>query len=140
VLSGLIDLFQGENMKLSFVNTAEAPKPIGPYAQAVAAGNFLFTSGQIAVDPATGQIKDTSIEEQTKLILKNLQAILKAKGAAFKDVTAATIYLTDLKDFQTENALYAEAMGTHTPARTTVEVSRLPLGAKIEIALIAYLG
>jgi 2-iminobutanoate/2-iminopropanoate deaminase len=127
-------------MSLSIVNSNKAPQPIGPYAQAVAAGDFLYTSGQIAIDPESGQFVNGSIEEQTKLVLNNLAAVLHAKEAAFKDVVATTIYLTDLTHFKQVNTLYAQAMGNHTPARTTVEVSRLPLDAKIEIAMTAYLG
>jgi 2-iminobutanoate/2-iminopropanoate deaminase len=127
-------------MNISIVNSSKAPQPIGPYSQAVAAGGFLYTSGQIAIDPVSGEFVDGSIEEQTKLVLNNLRAILNAKGATFKNVVSTAIYLTDLIHFKQVNTLYAQAMGDHTPARTTVEVSRLPLDAKIEIAMTAYLG
>jgi len=127
-------------MNLSIVKSDKAPQPIGPYAQAVVAGSFLYTSGQIAIAPASGQFAGGGVEEQTKLVLNNLAAILDAKGATFKNVVATTIYLTDLTHFKQVNTLYAEALGDHTPARTTVEVSQLPLDAKIEIAMIAYLG
>jgi len=127
-------------MNISIVNSYKAPQPIGPYAQAVAAGGFLYTSGQIAITPASGQFVGGGVEEQTKLVLNNLAAILDAKGATFKNVVATTVYLTDLTHFKQVNALYAEAFGNHTPARTTVEVSRLPLDAMLEIAMVAYLG
>ncbi|MBN1798371.1 MAG: reactive intermediate/imine deaminase [Spirochaetales bacterium] len=127
-------------MNISIINSEKAPRPIGPYAQAVAAGDFLYTSGQIAIDPVSGEFIGGSIEAQTTLVLNNLAAVLSAKEAAFQDVVATTIYLTDLAHFKQVNTLYAQAMGDHTPARTTVEVSRLPLDAKIEIAMTAYLG
>jgi 2-iminobutanoate/2-iminopropanoate deaminase len=126
-------------MGISIVHTDKAPKPVGPYAQAVAAGGFLYTSGQIAIDPGNGEFKNGSIEEQTELVLQNLQAVLNAKGAEFKDVVAACIYLMDLRNFAKVNAIYARAMGTHTPARTTVQVTDLPLHAAVEISLVAFL-
>jgi 2-iminobutanoate/2-iminopropanoate deaminase len=127
-------------MNISIINSDKAPRPVGPYAQAVAVGGFLYTSGQIAIDPARDEFIDGSIEEQTTQVLKNLAAVLSEKQAAFKDVISTTIYLTDLTHFKQVNTIYARAVGDHTPVRTTVEVSRLPLDAKIEIAMIAYIG
>ncbi len=126
-------------MSIEIVHTDKAPRPVGPYAQAVAAGNFLYTSGQIAIDPESGEFGNGPIEEQTELVLRNLQAVLGAKGMGLNDVAAANIYLTDMGNFATVNRVYARAMGTHTPARTTVEVSGLPLGAAIEISLVAFI-
>jgi len=122
------------------VATTAAPAAIGPYSQAVIAGNMLFTSGQIAIDPATNTFLDASIEEQTTRVLENLSAILKAAGATMKDAVKATIFLKDMKDFAAVNGIYAKYFAENPPARSTVEVASLPKGAKIEIELVALLG
>ncbi len=125
---------------ISIINTDHAPKPVGPYSQAVAAGGFLYTSGQIAIEPASGRFIGGSVEEQTELVLKNLKAVLEAKNADFGNVTAVQIFLIDMKDFSRVNRIYEQALRPHTPARTTVEVSALPLQAKIEISMTAFTG
>jgi 2-iminobutanoate/2-iminopropanoate deaminase len=119
------------------IASPDAPKAIGPYSQAIRAGNLLFTSGQIALDPATGNLVEGDFEEQARRVFDNLRAVLTAAGASFSNVTRATVYLTDLGNFATLNAVYAEYFGEHKPARTTVGVAGLPKGASVEIDLIA---
>lgn len=122
---------------MDFVATGDAPKAIGPYSQAVKVNGFVYTSGQIALDPATGNLVDESFEAQVRRALANLDAILGAAGTERRRVLKATVYLTDLANFQTLNTLYAEFFGEHKPARTTVGVSQLPKGAAVEIDFIA---
>lgn len=122
---------------MDYVATPDAPKAIGPYSQAVKANGFLYTSGQIALDPATGNLVDSSFEEQVHRVLRNLDAVLRAGGSSFDRVLKATVYLTDLANFQAMNAIYAEYFGDHKPARTTVGVSQLPKGGALEIDLVA---
>ena len=122
---------------MDYVATPDAPKAIGPYSQAVKANGFLYTSGQIALDPATGNLVDGSFEEQVHRVLRNLDAVLRAGGSSFDRVLKATVYLTDLANFQAMNAIYAEYFGDHKPARTTVGVSQLPKGSLVEIDLVA---
>jgi 2-iminobutanoate/2-iminopropanoate deaminase len=119
--------------------TADAPAAIGPYAQAVSAGGFLFTSGQIPLDPATGEMVGGGFEAQARQVLANLRAVLAAAGCELSDVVKATVYVVDLADFPKLNALYGEAMGSHRPARSTVQVAALPKGALLEIDLVAKL-
>jgi 2-iminobutanoate/2-iminopropanoate deaminase len=116
-----------------------APAAIGPYAQAVSAGGWLFTSGQIALDPASGELVPGGFEAQARQALANLRAVLAGAGCTFADVVKATIYVTDLADFPRLNALYGEALGDHRPARSTVQVAALPKGALVEIDLVARL-
>jgi len=123
---------------MEFIQTDKAPKAVGPYSQAVKVGNFLFISGQIAINPETGKFEDETIEKQTKRVLLNIKAILEAAGYGLTDVVKTTIYLTDIGDFQKVNEIYGTFFGEHKPARATVEVRKLPLGAKIEIEVIAY--
>jgi 2-iminobutanoate/2-iminopropanoate deaminase len=122
------------------ISTKTAPAAIGPYSQAVRVAGFVFLSGQIPLDPGTGQIVEGSIEVQTERVLDNLAAVLKAAGLTFDHVAKTTIFLTDLGDFQAVNEVYGERF-THTPqpARSTVQVSALPRGAKVEIEAIAVL-
>jgi 2-iminobutanoate/2-iminopropanoate deaminase len=120
-------------------HTDGAPAAIGPYAQAVAAGGFLFTSGQIPLDPATGDMVAGGFEAQARQVLANLRAVLAAADCTFADVVKATVYVIDLADFPKLNTLYGEAMGTHRPARSTVQVAALPKGALVEIDLVAKL-
>jgi 2-iminobutanoate/2-iminopropanoate deaminase len=120
--------------------TPDAPRPIGPYAQATAAGGFIFTSGQLGIDPASGTLAVGGVEAEAARALENLRGVLAAGGAGFTDVVAATVYLTDLSHFQAVNALYERAMDGAAPARTTVQVAALPLGACIEIAMTAFKG
>jgi 2-iminobutanoate/2-iminopropanoate deaminase len=125
-------------MQIEYVATPDAPQAIGPYSQAVKAHGFVYTSGQIALDPATGALVPGSFEDQVHRVFKNLEAILKAAGTDFSRVLKATVYLTDLKNnFAPMNAIYASYFGEHKPARTTVEVPALPKAADLEIDLIA---
>ena len=132
-------------MKSSAIESIEtrfAPKPVGPYSQAVFVENWLYCSGQIALDPSTGEmIGNGNIEEETRQVLKNLMAVVEAAGGKSSNVIRTTIYLTDLNDFAKVNAIYAEFFNeTVSPARACVEVSNLPKGGKVEIDCIAWLG
>ena len=124
------------------IETKSAPKPVGPYNQAVLADNWLYCSGQIALDPETGEmIGNGNIEEETRQVLKNLMAVVKAAGGENSNVIRTTIYLTDLNDFAKVNQIYAETFNNKvSPARACVEVSNLPKGGKVEIDCIAWLG
>ena len=124
------------------IETSYAPKPVGPYNQAILVENWLYCSGQIALDPSTGvMVGNGDIEEETKQVLENLMAVVKAAGGDNSDVIKTTIYLTDLNDFAKVNTIYAEIFSeTTSPARACVEVSNLPRGGKIEIDCIAWLG
>lgn len=124
-------------MQIEYVSTPDAPAAIGPYSQGVKAHGFLYTSGQIALDPASGNLVGGSFEEQVHRVFRNLQAILRAAGTDFDRVLKATVYVTDLGNFATLNSIYASYFGDHKPARTTVEVPKLPKGGAVEIDLIA---
>ena len=124
---------------MQVIATEGAPKAIGPYSQAIRSGDLLFTSGQVALDPATGNLVDGDFEAQARQVFANLRAVLVAAGTGFDSVVKATVYVTDLANFQILNGIYAEAFGAHKPARTTVEVSGLPKGALVEIDLVAVL-
>jgi 2-iminobutanoate/2-iminopropanoate deaminase len=124
-------------MPLKFVSTAGAPKAIGPYSQAVISNGFLFTAGQVALDPAKGELVTGGIAEQTTQALENLRAILTEAGADFSQVVKTTVFLVDMGDFTTMNEVYGRAFGTHRPARSTVAVAALPRGARVEIEVIA---
>ncbi|PWB78330.1 MAG: reactive intermediate/imine deaminase [Candidatus Methylomirabilota bacterium] len=119
------------------VNTEKAPKAIGPYEQAIACNGLLFTSGQIALDPATGALIDGDISAQTRQVLDNLKAVLEAGGSSLNHVIKATVYLTDLNNFAKMNEVYAEYLGQVKPARSTVGVANLPRSAGVEIDLVA---
>lgn len=122
------------------ISTPEAPKAIGPYAQAVSvpAGRLVFCSGQIPLDPTTGEIVGTGdVRAQTERVMKNLAAVLTAAGTSFAGVTKTTIYLTDLQDFAAVNEVYARFVGPNPPARATVQVAGLPKGVSVEIDAIA---
>jgi 2-iminobutanoate/2-iminopropanoate deaminase len=119
--------------------SADAPKPIGPYSQAVRSRDFLFCSGQIGIDPSTGEMVKGTIEEETKQVMKNLWAVLSTGGATFAHVAKTTIYLTDMADFTAVNKVYEIALGTARPARSTVQVVALPRSARVEIECIASL-
>ena len=122
------------------VRTEHAPEPVGPYSQAVAYAGTVYVSGQIPLDPKTGELACQDIEGQTRQVLANLRAVLEAAGAGFSDVVRTTIYLTDLSTFAQVNAIYAEHFdGDPAPARATVQVAALPLGAHVEIDCIARL-
>jgi len=127
-------------MKREEVRTSGAPAPVGPYSQAIRAGDWLFASGQIPLDPATGKIVTGEIEVEARQVLVNLGAVLEAAGTGFDRVVKATVYLTDLSLFPRVNAIYAEFFSTApAPARVTVGVASLPLGARVEIDAIAAL-
>jgi|SRR5690606_8454486 len=119
------------------VSTSDAPAAIGPYSQAIRHGDLLFVSGQIPVDPATGAIVGQDTAAQTTQVLQNLGAVLAAAGLSFHHIVKATVYLADMSDFAAMNAVYAAHMGTPPPARSTVEVSRLPRDVRVEIDVIA---
>jgi 2-iminobutanoate/2-iminopropanoate deaminase len=119
------------------ISTNEAPAAIGPYSQAVRSGRFLFCSGQIPLDPKSGQIVPGDIDAQTRRVLNNIAAVLRAEGATFEDVVKTTIFLTDLGDFQTVNEIYGSYFKNEPPARSTVQVAALPKGARVEIEVIA---
>ena len=122
------------------VATPDAPKAIGPYSQAVKANGVVYTSGQIALDPATGALVEGDFEAQARRVFENLKAVLTEAGSSFDRVLKATVYLQSMNDFQTLNAVYAEYFGEHKPARTTVAVAGLPKGGAVEINLIALVG
>jgi 2-iminobutanoate/2-iminopropanoate deaminase len=126
-------------MWMDFIATKEAPHAIGPYSQAVCSGNMLFLSGQIALDPVSGNLIEGDFAAQARRVFDNLRAVLRASGADFKNVARATVYLTDLGNFQSLNAIYGQYFGDHKPARSTVGVAQLPRGAAVEIDLIAVI-
>ncbi len=119
------------------ISTAAAPAAIGPYSQAIVTPSYVFTAGQIALDAATGELVGDDAAGQTAQVLENLSAILRAAGSSLEQVVKTTIYLVDLGDFAAVNEVYARSMGETPPARSTVEVSRLPLGARVEIEAVA---
>ena len=121
------------------VSSEQAPKAIGPYSQAIRAGDFLFLSGQIPLDPATGQLVPGDIAAQTRRVLENLRAVLAAAGLSLDAVVRTTIYLVDLGDFSVVNEVYGSHFSDPAPARATVQVSRLPRDARVEIDAIAFL-
>lgn len=122
---------------MDYVATEGAPKAIGPYSQAVKANGLVYTSGQIALDPASGELVTESFEAQVHRVFGNLEAVLRAAGSDFSRVLKATVYVTDLSNFGTLNTIYAQYFGDHKPARTTVQVSALPKGGAVEIDLVA---
>lgn len=124
------------------IRTSKAPSAIGPYSQAVKipAGKMIFTAGQIAIDPASGKLLEGDIKSQTRRVLENVRAILETAGAAMNDVVKTTVFMTSLSEFQAMNEVYAEFFPADPPARSTVEVSALPRGAKVEIETIAIIA
>ena len=129
-------------MTAQAVTTSAAPAPVGPYNQAVLAGGWLYCSGQIPLDPQTGaMVGDGDVASETRQVLKNLTAVLKAASATAQHVVRTTVFLADLADFQTVNEIYAEVFGAGTsPARACVQVAALPKGARVEIDCVAWLG
>lgn len=126
-------------MSVQIVNTAQAPAAIGPYSQATIAGGFLFTAGQIPLDPATMEVVPGGIEPQTTRVLENLRHVLTQAGCTWSDVVKTTVFLHDMADFPAFNALYAAALGEARPARSTVQVAALPRGVSVEVELVAKL-
>ena len=124
---------------MDFIATKDAPHAIGPYSQAVRSGNTLYLSGQIALDPASGNLIEGDFAAQARRVFDNLRAVLRASGADFNNVVRATVYLTDLGNFQALNSIYGQYFGDHKPARSTVGVAQLPRGAAVEIDLIAVI-
>ena len=119
------------------ITSKQAPEAVGPYTHAMRVGSLIFCSGQIPLDPETKALVPGGIREQTQQVLKNITAVLEAEGLTLDRVAKSTVYMTDLKDFAVVNGLYAEAFGDHKPARSTVQVAALPLGALVEIEVIA---
>lgn len=122
---------------MDFVQSTDAPAAIGPYAQAVRHAGLVFCSGQLPLDPGTLQIRGDNAADQTRLVLQNLAAVLQAAGAGLPSVLKTTVYLKDMSDFAAMNGVYAECFGSHTPARATVQVARLPKDALVEIECVA---
>lgn len=119
------------------VHTDNAPKAVGPYSQAIVSNSFIFCSGQIGLDPQTGKLSDETVEGQTQQALKNLQAVIEEAGSSLNNVVKTTCYLQHMNDFQTFNEVYKQYFGETKPARATIEVAKLPLGALVEIEAIA---
>jgi 2-iminobutanoate/2-iminopropanoate deaminase len=122
------------------IATSDAPQAIGPYSQAIRAGNLLFASGQIPIDPATGAVVGGDIAAQTRRVFENIAAVLKAAGGSFDHVVKTTVFLADMNDFAAMNAVYGEYFATPAPARSTVQVARLPRDARVEIEIVAVLS
>ena len=124
-------------MDKAVISTANAPKAIGPYEQAIKVGEFVYCSGQIPLDPSTGNVVDGDITVQTRRVMENLRAVVEAAGSSFERVVKTTVFLKNIGDFAAMNAVYAEYLGAAKPARSTVAVADLPRGALLEIELIA---
>jgi 2-iminobutanoate/2-iminopropanoate deaminase len=122
---------------LGVVSTDNAPKAIGPYSQAIVAGDTIYTAGQVALDPRSGDLVGTTTAEQTEQVLRNLAAVLEAAGSGLQNVVKTTVYLADLADFAAMNEVYARHFGSHKPARATVQAARLPKDARVEIDVVA---
>ncbi len=127
------------NEKISTYHSAAAPAAIGPYSQAVSVAGILYTSGQVGLDPATGNLVDGGFEAQAEQVFRNLSAVLASAGAGFPDVLKTTVFLASMADFPTLNRIYATAFGEHKPARSTVQAAALPKNALVEIDLVACL-
>lgn len=121
------------------IATADAPAAVGPYSQAVRSGDLLFTAGQVALEPGTGVLVDGDVKAQTRRVMENLAAVLAAAGCGFDDVVKATCFLVDMNDFADFNDVYASYFGSEPPARSTVQVARLPKDSRVEVELIARL-
>jgi len=137
----MYSLSKSETLRMkTIINTTNAPAPIGPYSQAVKAGNFLFVSGQIALDPKTGELVIGDIPSETKLVMENLKAILTEAGTDFTSVVKSTIFLKDMGNFATVNEIYGSYFTANFPARETVQAAALPKNVNVEISVIAVLG
>jgi 2-iminobutanoate/2-iminopropanoate deaminase len=121
------------------INTEKAPKAIGPYSQGIIANGFVFASGQIALDPATGELNTGSVEEQAHLVLTNLKAVIEASGSSMDKVVKCTVFLQDMNDYGAVNAIYGEYFNAPYPARAAIQVARLPKDVKVEVEAIAIL-
>jgi len=126
--------------QLTVIAADKAPKAIGPYSQAIRVGNFVYASGQVHLDPATGELVGATIEDQTRRVFQNIIAVLEAAGTSLNHVVKTTVFMADLSEFARMNAVYAEYFPEHKPARSTVGVAALPKGARIEIDCIAVVG
>ncbi len=126
--------------ELTVVATEDAPRAIGPYSQAIKAGNLIFTAGQVPLDPATMKLVEGDITVQAEQVMRNLDAVLTAAGSSFAQVVKTTCYLADLNDFPAFNEVYARSFGEAPPARSTVQVARLPVGALVEVECVAIAG
>lgn len=126
-------------MEKTVIHTKKAPGSVGPYSQAVRVGPFLYTAGQIGLDPETGTMLEDNIEIQTERVLKNLKAVLQAAGGDLSDVVKTTVFLLDMGEFGAMNEVYAGFFGDNPPARSAVQVAALPLGGRVEIEAVAYL-
>lgn len=127
-------------MSARTISTDRAPEAIGPYSQGIAASGFLFLSGQVPLDPATGDLVEGTVQEEVTRVMENLKAVLEAAGSGLDRVVRTTVFLTDLKDFAAMNEVYARYFGAHRPARSTVQVAALPKGARVEIDAISALA
>ncbi len=122
------------------IHTDNAPRALGPYSQAVQAGSFLFTSGQVGIDPATGKLVEGDIQGQTRRVMENLKAVLQAAGCDFGQVVKSTVFLADMQDFAAFNTVYGSYFSAQPPARSTFQVAALPLGARVEIEMVAEIA
>jgi 2-iminobutanoate/2-iminopropanoate deaminase len=127
-------------MKREIVHTDKAPKAIGPYSQAIRTETMIYTAGQTGLDPATGELIGSTVEEQTRQVLINLQNVVEAAGSTLAQVVKTTVFLKDMNDFSKMNAIYAEFFGVNPPARSTVAVAGLPKGGLVEIEAVALVG
>lgn len=126
-------------MAIEFIATDKAPAAVGPYSQGIKAGNMVFTSGQLHIDPKTGKLLEGDIQEQTRLALENVKAVLNEAGASIENVVKITVFVKDVSKFSLINEVYAEYFSEHKPARSLVEVAKLPLDGQIEIEAVAVL-
>jgi len=140
LLKGMHSVTDQRSNTLSIVATDSAPAAIGPYSQGQVVGNFVFTAGQIPLDPASMDVDGEDIETQTERVMKNLDAVLQAAGSSLSQVVKTTCFLVDLNDFQAFNAIYGRWFGDHKPARSTVQVAKLPRGVLVEVECVAVVG
>jgi 2-iminobutanoate/2-iminopropanoate deaminase len=128
------------SFKREIVSTEKAPAAVGPYSQGVRAGDFVFTAGQVPLDPETGRLVEGGIEEQTRQVMQNLSQVLEAAGSSLTNVVKTTIFVTDIGDFATVNQVYGSFFPANPPARSTVQVAALPVGARVEIEAVAMVA
>ena len=134
------DKFKEKNVMKKTIRSNKAPEALGPYSQAIQAGDYLFTSGQVAIDPGTGKLVKGGIREQARQVMENLLAVLASAGADFSKVVKATVYLADINDFAEFNNVYGAYFVSDPPARSAFQVAALPLGARVEIEMVAFTG